>query len=71
MFDSYTLLTMGTNVKNWSARKDLSIYSFRSSFIPLCFALANKENEDAYTHMSKTLLQTASTLGHELKPPHL
>ena len=48
MFDSYVLLTMGIIVKNWSARKDLGgAFAFRSSFVPLGFALANKENEEA------------------------
>ena len=35
MFDSYVLLTVGVNVKNWSLRKDISMYAFRSSFCHL------------------------------------
>eukprot|EP00435_Cladocopium_sp_Y103_P022952 s1998_g5.t1 len=68
LFDGYALLTFGLNVKNWSARKDLKMHSFRSSFVPLAFALANKENDDAYTHLGQTLFATAQTLGHELEP---
>lgn len=71
LFDSYTLLTLGVNVKNWSRRKDLSVFSFRSSFVPLGFALANKENDEAYTHLGVTLVQTAQTLGHNLGPEHI
>ena len=72
MFDSYVLLTMGINVKNWSARKDLGgAFAFRSSFVPLGFALANKENEEAYAHLSTTLFKTAQTLGHELRPDQI
>ena len=71
LFDSYTFLTMGVNVKNWSARKDLNIFSFRSSFVPLCFALANKENDEAYSHMSSTLFKTAQNLGHDLQAHHV
>lgn len=73
MFDQYVLLTMGVNTKKRSARKDLSIYmySFRSSFIPLGFALANKENENAYTHFGSTLFKVAQALGHDLRPGHI
>ena len=35
MFDSYVLLIAGVNVKNWSVRKDLNIWSFRGSFLLL------------------------------------
>ena len=71
MFENYALLTLGVNVKNWSARKDLNIFSFRSSFVPLCFALANKENDKAYTHMGITLLNTAQALGIDVQPHHI
>ena len=67
LFDSYALLTFGVNVKNWSLRKDISMFSFRSSFVPLAFALANKENDEAYSHLGHTLFATARTLQHELK----
>ena len=66
LFDSYALLTFGLNVKNWSVRKDLGMYSFRSSFVPLGFALANKENDEAYTHLGSTLFATAQALQQEL-----
>ena len=72
MFDSYVLLIMGVNVKDWSRWKNFhSVFSFRSSFVPLGFALANKENEEAYTHLGATILATAQTLGHNLCPDHI
>ena len=71
LFDSYTLITLGINVKNWSPRKDLRIFSFRSSFLPLGFALADTENDQAYTHLSQTVLQVARTLGHEVTSEHI
>ena len=71
LFDSYTLITLGINVKNWSPRKDLRIFSFRSSFLPLGFALADTEHDQAYTHLSQTVLQVARTLGHEVTSEHI
>lgn len=71
MFDSYVLLTVGVNVKNWSLRKDISMYAFRSSFLPLAFAIANIENEHAYAHLSRTLFSAAQALGHDLRPEHI
>lgn len=69
MFDSYALLTMGVNVKNWSVRKDLNIFLFVALLPPS--AVLWQTNEDAYAHMTATLLKTACTLGHGLKPEHI
>ena len=62
LFDSYALLCFGVNVKNWSLRKDISMFSSRSSFAPLAFAyLASKENDEADTHLGRALIATART----------
>eukprot|EP00434_Breviolum_minutum_P046448 symbB.v1.2.042018.t1/scaffold9045.1/size4344/1 len=66
LFDSYALLCFGVNVKNWSLRKDISMFSSRSSFAPLAFAyLASKENDEADTHLGRALIATARTSQHD------
>ena len=71
MFDSYALLSFGVNVKHWSKRKSVNIYSFRSSFVPLGFALADAENGEAYAHLTQTIQKAAQHLGHNFQPQHI
>ena len=70
LFQNYVLLTLGINVKNWSKRKDAKMFAFRSSFLPLAFAIADKENEQAYTSLARSVFHVAQTLGHDLQPAH-
>lgn len=68
LFDSYALLSFGVNVKNWSLRKDISMFSSRRSFAPLAFPyLASKENDEADTHLGRALIATARTSQHDFK----
>eukprot|EP00439_Symbiodinium_sp_Y106_P065437 s647_g10.t1 len=71
LFQNYVLISIGVNVKNWSSRKDVRMFAFRSSFVPLAFAICNKENTKAYQTLSAAVLQTANQLGHALAPEHL
>ena len=68
LFQNYVLISIGVNVKNWSSRKDVRMFAFRSSFVPLAFAICNKENTKAYQTLSAAVLQTANQLGHALAP---
>ena len=50
---------------------DLGFRAWGSSFLPLAFAIADKEIESAYTCLSRAVLKAAHTLGHELLPSHI
>lgn len=71
LFDQYALLTVGVNVKNYSMRRELKMQAFRSSFMPLAFALANVEDGEAYTHFLQTCVQVANTLGMAVEASHI
>lgn len=67
------VLTVGINVKHWCLRRDdsLKVWSFCSSFVPLCFAFCNKENEHGYAHMFAAMVAAAQQLGHEIRSEHI
>ena len=65
---TYTLMTVGVNVKRWSLRKNESMYAFRSTYLPLGFALADSENGTGYRRLVSTVMETAQTLGLEFRP---
>ena len=71
LFDQYALLTVGVNVKNYSKRKSANLHTFRSSFLPLAFAVANVEDGEAYTHFLQTCLEVAQTVGLRLEAKHI
>ena len=67
MFENYALLTVGINVKEWSLGEDGHQFAFRSQYLPLCFALANSEDNTAYAHTVATImLKVAGRCGLEL-----
>ena len=73
LFEGYAVLTVGINVKHWCLRRDdsLKVWSFCSSFVPLCFAFCNKENEHGYAHMFAAMVAAAQQLGHEIRSEHI
>ena len=44
------------------------MYAFRSSYVPLAFAIANTERNNNYEHLTRTLLKVACQIGHDFQP---
>ena len=55
--DEWVLLTVGALSKHYAPAS--GIYAFRSTFNPLAFAVANKENEDTYRFFFESLVGCA------------
>lgn len=69
MVADLVFITYGVNVKHWSRsmeQKNDNLYSFRSKFIPLEYAIANHESEGAYAHLANVMLAAGRSLGHDL-----
>ena len=71
LWDSYVLISLGINIKNWSRRKDAGTWAFRSSYLPLAFAIADQEHEHAYGDLAAAVQNTARRLGHKVESDHI
>ena len=71
LFEQYTLLTLGVNVKKYSKREEGASYAFRSSFVPLAFCFAHVEDGGAYGHFAQTVMEVAQAIGHPLDASHV
>ena len=68
LFEQYTLLTLGVNVKK---RQEGASYAFRSSFVPLAFCFAHVEDGGAYGPFAQTVMEVAQAIGHPLNASHV
>jgi hypothetical protein len=68
LFEQYTLLTLGVNVKK---RQEGASYAFRSCFVPLAFCFAHVEDGGAYGHFAQTVMEVAQAIGHPLNASHV
>ena len=61
LLSDMVLLTVGVSVKLWS-KAEGKLCTFRSTFWPLGFAIADVESEEAYTILVKALLDVCKSL---------
>ena len=68
LLGNVVLITMGVNVKRWGVGRPERLWAFRSTFLPLAFALADAESEHSYSHLTEVMFAVAQHLGNEVGP---
>ncbi len=63
LYGNYVLLTLGVNTKHWGPSGQLSRCAYLSQFHELGFAIAEKENSDAYAALLQAVLDMSLELG--------